>query len=335
MTIRIHAIERMSALVVTLSMGVAFAGCASEAEVSDDELEQQDALLGIDLDLKALKEKKAEKRADLLARQEEEKANPNRRVLTSKLWSEAGPNPEDILQNLSDCYLAAALGAVAHAQPEHLKKNLVPRYKTLDGAVSSDIDGYDVTLYDVSDDLYGPIGEKIEVENSLPLAADGTAKNNKLLFGRTRNGTFWFPLYERAFAYQKGGYDKIGAYGMASAALARISGHHARSGYIAPGRKEAVWKRLRTVEENHQPFVACNVLRKPLLPGMTDWHCNSLVGIEEKDGQRWVKMHNQRSPLFMPKETARVKENTASGVFYLSLDEFTQAFDYMTYTTGM
>lgn len=324
----------VSVVIMSLCLAAAGAGCASEQAPSELELEEQDALLAEELDQKELKEQKEKKRADLLAKQEEEKANPNRRVLIGKLWNSTGPVPDDVVQNMSDCYFAAGVASVAHMRPDHIQRNIVPRYKKVDGVETTELEGYNVTLGDISDEKLGRRDEVIEIEASLPLSEGGTAKNAKLLFGRGGNGTFWFPMIERAFAYQKGGYDKIGAYGMAGAALARVTGHRTRPGLVSLNRKEAVWKRLSNSVAEKQPLVACTVLRKPL-PGMTDKHCNGLVGVEEVEGQRWVKMYNSRRTLFMPTETARAKENTATGYLWLSLEEFTQAYDYMTYTVGM
>lgn len=309
--------------------GLPLAGCASDTTASEAELDAQDALMGGNLDLKNLKAEKERKRADLKAKEAEEAANPTRRTPITKLWNEPGPRPDDAVQNMSDCYFAAAVAAVAHAQPGFFKTTMLPKYEVVDGVQTTKIAGYGVTLFDTSDDLYGAIPEVIDIENTLPLAANG-----KLLFGYGGNGTFWFPVIERAFARQKGGYDKIGSYGMAGAALSRVTGQFSKAALLTKGRKDAAWRRVSDALNNHQPLVACNVLKDPL-PGMTSFHCNALVGSEEKDGERWVKMYNSRQKLYLPTKTKRAAENTVNGYYWVSIAEWVDAFDYIVYTTGL
>lgn len=322
----------LSSLSLLVGFAVLASGCATDSTVSDAELEDTDALLGLNLDLKALKAEKERKRADLLAKQAEEAANPNRRVLIKDLWRAEGPKPDDVVQNMSDCYFAAAAAAFAHARPDFLQFGIQPRFEIVDNKKTSNQLGYSVNTFEMADDgTYNTqVANTVEIENSLPLAANG-----KLLFGYGGNNTFWFPVIERAFAKDQGGYDKIGAYGMAGAALFRITGVHVDVGLIANWRTEANWRRIKAAEDNKQPLVTCNVIKTPLLPGMTSHHCNALVGYEEKDGERWVRMYNSRQKLYMPNANLRVKENTSNGYFWLSLKEWISAYDYMVYTTQM
>ncbi len=307
------------------------AGCATEVNAAGDIAQGDDALTLFGLDLTKLKEEKAKRRSELIAKQAEELANPTRRTKITKLWNSDGPKADDVVQNMSNCYFAAAAAAFAHARPEFVQFAIQPRYEIVNNRNTSNQLGYQVNTFGMAEDgsYNTQVAQTIDIENTLPLDERG-----RLLFGRGGNGTFWFPVLERAFARDHGGYDKIGAYGMADAALFRITGVHVTTGLVAKWRKEAAWRRVVAAEDHKQPFVACTVLKTPL-KGMSEHHCNALVGYEKKDGQRYIRMYNSRRSLFLPENNQRVSENTPNGYYWLTLDEFIGVFDVMSYTTEM
>jgi len=120
-------------------------------------------------------------------------------------YSGAGASPDDVKQGaLGDCYLLAALAAVARANP-----------KAIEDMISDKGDGtYDVTIY-VDTAWFGKKLEKrvINVKPTFP-SKDGKPVYAKQGGAGAGGPRLWAMLIEKAYAIHKGGYDDIeGGYG--------------------------------------------------------------------------------------------------------------------------
>jgi|GEM_PF-2599457 hypothetical protein len=112
------------------------------------------------------------------------------------------PQIGDITQGgAKDCYLAAALSALAKTNPGYLKK-----------LIKDNGDGtYDVTLFtDKKTGLLGLFGSErqsqvVKVTSSFPTNPDGTPA----FIQKGEDDAIWAMIIEKAFAQQQGGYDKI------------------------------------------------------------------------------------------------------------------------------
>jgi len=116
-------------------------------------------------------------------------------------------SPNDVAQGrIQDCYVIAAMMAVAGTDPQTIERLI----QTRDGI-------HHVTLYDRSGK------REFKFDDKFPVAASG-----KPLYAQTDpRGTgaeLWGALLERAIAEKAGGYDKIGHGGSAASAMVALTG---------------------------------------------------------------------------------------------------------------
>lgn len=129
-------------------------------------------------------------------------------------YSGAGASPSDVKQGgLGDCYLLAALAAVARANP-----------KAIENMIKDNGDGtYDVTIH-VDTAWWGKKLEKktIKVKPTFP-TKDGKPVYAKEGEGGPKGPRLWVMLIEKAYAIHKGGYDDIEG-GFGGPAMEAITG---------------------------------------------------------------------------------------------------------------
>jgi hypothetical protein len=125
------------------------------------------------------------------------------------------PSPADVKQGaLGDCYLLAALAAVARANPAAIR-----------AMIKENADGsFDVTLYkDVA--IIGTSLEKrvVHVTNTFPLDKNGDPLYAQKATGLSGKPALWVMIIEKAYAQREDGYDEIEE-GDAGKALQIITG---------------------------------------------------------------------------------------------------------------
>lgn len=127
----------------------------------------------------------------------------------------ATPSPADVVQGgIGDCYLLAAMAAVAKANPS-----------VIENMIKDNGDGtFDVTMYKDT----ALIGTKLEkrvvrVTNEFPLDKDGNPIYAKKATGLDGKVALWVMLIEKAYAQREGGYDEIES-GDGGAALQVLTG---------------------------------------------------------------------------------------------------------------
>ena len=162
--------------------------------------------------------------------------NPYEGVATDRderapLFDERGPNYDDPQQGvLGDCYLIAALSAVAQMDPGRIRRMISPLG---DGR-------YSVTFWVacVENGIYTFNPHQEIVTNEVPIstlgrdpAFSGTPRPAEDDSGRPATGQreLWVSLVERAYAQWRGGYREAGDGGLASVALAEITGTASRT----------------------------------------------------------------------------------------------------------
>jgi hypothetical protein len=128
----------------------------------------------------------------------------------------ATPSPADVKQGaIGDCYLLAALAAVAKANPS-----------IIEGMIKDNGDGtYDVSIYeDVA--WFGKDLKKktVKVTQTFPLDEKGDPIYAKKATGLDGKPALWVMLIEKAYAQLKGGYEDIGGGGDSGEALEAITG---------------------------------------------------------------------------------------------------------------
>ena len=149
-------------------------------------------------------------------------------ALTGPLWK-GDPRAEDVAQGyLNDCFVFAAMGAVAAANPAAIKRLFAP---ATDGAAA-----YQVTLH-----ARGTGGARaphaIAVDTRLPVGLAASQIPVYGLCGRdlsARDVPLWPALVEKALAASGGGYLKLDAGGFAGQAMEALTGEKSTSEVIAP-----------------------------------------------------------------------------------------------------
>ena len=144
---------------------------------------------------------------------------------TSTLWQGA-PKAADVAQGaLGDCYLNAAMGAVAAANPKAIMSLFSPQ--------AANQHSYTITL-NVSDGRGGFHKHPITVDTNLPTRAQDVQRNAPIytLMGKgmkQHDVPLWPALLEKAYAQMMGGYDVVGDKGgysdRAMEALTGVSSH--------------------------------------------------------------------------------------------------------------
>jgi hypothetical protein len=134
---------------------------------------------------------------------------------------EFGLDPSRVEQRfIGDCYLMAAMAAVARANPDAIRKLIKP----------AGPGKYAVSLYEHRWLLADPVHTEI-VDTTVPVGEDGKplyGTGELTIKGDTEaDRPLWPLLIEKAYAQWKGGYNKMGHGGYASEALETLTGHEA------------------------------------------------------------------------------------------------------------
>ncbi len=123
---------------------------------------------------------------------------------------------EDVKQGgLADCFFIAAMNAVGNANGEFLRDAIT--YDEATGLYTARF--YERTGFDPkkNEPIYRIHTEV--VDGYLPTRTDGA-----LAYARATGPSAWGPIYEKAYAQWKGGYDKLGAGGVSGEAMTALTG---------------------------------------------------------------------------------------------------------------
>jgi hypothetical protein len=213
---------------------------------------------------------------------------------------------DDPLQGqLGDCYFISSMAAVANSRPELLQK-----------AIKDNGNGtYTVTLWQHDDMDQAPRAVKITVDAKVP------EKYGAPEYVSTRSGKeLWPLLFEKAYAKWKGSYEDIEG-GMGANALSALTG--ARPGYFpvtSDMKTDTVWNKLKTACAKGGCVVADSTAFGEQVSGVIGDHTYTVLGVEEKNGQKLVKLRNpwgEREPSGDGKD---------DGIFTLPIEKFVKAY---------
>ncbi|MFO0601021.1 MAG: C2 family cysteine protease [Myxococcaceae bacterium] len=206
---------------------------------------------------------------------------------------------------VGDCYFISALSAVAKSHPEILQN-----------AVKANRDGtYTVTFYERNSpmDLAKPVqvtidGKFADRHGMLEYAA---ARETKEL---------WPMIFEKAYASWKGGFDAIEG-GMSATALEAITGKQGDFFPVTSDMKgDALFAQIKAACANKGAVVALSKTWDPSEQGVVADHAYTLLGVEEKNGQKFVQLRNpwgEREP---------GRDGRDDGIFSLPIDKFATSF---------
>ncbi|MBL8952319.1 MAG: hypothetical protein JNK82_16185 [Myxococcaceae bacterium] len=229
-----------------------------------------------------------------------------------------GPSADDVTQGaLGDCYLLASLAALAQTDPEAVRNMVRDNH---DGT-------FTVTFYErsVLDRLMGRFA-KVEVTVDADFYTNGSG--TPYYAKETPDGEKWVALVEKAYAQHWGGYDDIGGGGLLGGALSTLTGRPTDTLFF-PGlhSPDAVWATLTRAVDGKNPVAAGTLPefhKDTTGTGLAASHAYSVLGYEERDGQRWVILRNPHG------SGEGGDDGVNDGVFRLPLEDFVSHFSMLT-----
>ena len=235
-----------------------------------------------------------------------------------------GVSPKDVAQgSIGDCYLAAALGAIAASKPEAIEEAISkvgPRT-------------WSVRFYKR---IYGGkyAVQKVAVDADLPKKAAGSLAYAKGPHaGPARGRELWPSLVEKAFAKWKGGYDDIGGGGLPGRVMEALLGEEYDSTYTAWTPEDKLWQKILEVGKG-KPMSAYTHNDDKAYFDKKDKvvanHAYIVLGGEEEGGERTVRCRNPWSAgkeiQWKPRKAKYGKRAIWGADFELPLSEFKRIF---------
>jgi hypothetical protein len=213
---------------------------------------------------------------------------------------------DDAVQGqVGDCYLIAALASVAKTHPELLQK-----------AVQTNRDGtYTVTFHERKPGQEKPSPVQVTIDGAF------ANRSGRLEYAAARETKeLWPMIFEKAYASWKGGFDAIEG-GMSATALEALTG--AKPDFFAvtsDSKPEVLFGRIQEAVSGGGCVVALSKPWDPSERGVVADHAYTLLGVEEKNGQRFVSLRNpwgEREP---------GADGRDDGIFSMPLEKFMTSF---------
>ena len=199
-----------------------------------------------------------------------------------------GPKADDVRQGqIGDCYFPAALAAIARANPE-----------AITNMVKDNGDGTYTVTFKQKDWATGRSKDvPVKVDGDLYARSYGGA-----LYGHSSNSSdpkkmeLWFPLVEKAYAQWKGSFDTIGNGGVAGQVMAEVMGRPYSYENLSAANADRMFERIKTAAAAGKPMAAgtygTDQSARYTNTGVYANHAYSVLGVEEKNGEKFVKLRN-------------------------------------------
>jgi hypothetical protein len=225
-----------------------------------------------------------------------------------------GPNPADVRQGaIGNCYFPAALAAIAAQQPEALRDTIK---ENGDGT-------YTVKFYE-NGNRNRPV--EIKVDGDLYVRSWGGPIYGSSLGGSVEKDKMelWYPLIEKAYAQWKGSYDAIGNGGSAGRVMSEVLGRSQGYEWVSPSNANRVYERIKADIARGVPVAAGThgSDRASLYTntGVYANHAYSVLGVEEKNGEKFVKLRNPWG------QSEYGNDGKNDGFFSIPLSKFTELY---------
>ena len=213
---------------------------------------------------------------------------------------------DDAMQGqVGDCYFISALASVAKSHPEILAN-----------AVKTNRDGtYTVTFFEKK-----PGATQL---SPVPVTIDGNFANRhgRLEYAAARETKeLWPMIFEKAYAQWKGGFGAIEG-GMSATALEALTG--AKPGFFpvtSESKPDVLFAQIKDALAGNGCVVALSKPWDPGEPGVVADHAYTLLGVEEKNGQKFVQLRNP----WGEKEPGH--DGKDDGLFSIPLDKFMSSY---------
>jgi len=237
-----------------------------------------------------------------------------------------GAKPEDVKQGqIGNCYFPAAMAALAKSDPDAIQRMIKSNgdgtytvtFKEMDYAtgrfknVDVKVDG-DLYVRSYGAPLYGSSN------------GDGSAERMEL----------WYPLIEKAYAAWHGSYNDIGDGGFSSDVLQAVLGRPGRDMTVstAPTTMERTWAQIKRGVDASWPIAAgthgSSTDGLYTNTGVYADHAYSVIGYEERNGERYVQLRNPWG------ESEPAGNGANDGVFSLKLADFARLYQTLMWAEG-
>lgn len=235
-------------------------------------------------------------------------------VLGGQLYVD-GLSYADVTQGESgDCYFLSSVAAVAADDPAALTKALTDNGNGT----------YTVRFFEKSHGQAKPVF--VTVDGQLPLA-DGQAPDYA---SGSNPKELWAPIFEKAYAKWKGGYENIGEGGQAGDALYALTG--TSSSYVEDlhhANPDATWRRMLAATAAKQPMVAGTDAQndQPIkyeAQGLVDDHAYTVLSAQEEHGERTVTLRNPWGQTGFKGDLH--PHDADDGVFTMKFDDFQKLY---------
>ena len=237
-----------------------------------------------------------------------------------------GVKAEDVKQGqIGNCYFPAAMAALAKTDPDAIQR-----------MIKSNGDGTYTVTFKEMDYATGRFKDvAVKVDGDLYVRSYGAP-----LYGSSSGDTsadrmeLWFPLIEKAYAAWHGSYNDIGNGGFSSDVLQAVLGKEGRDMTVStsPSTVERTWTQIKRGVDNKWPVAAGTHgdSQEALYTntGVYADHAYSVIGYEERGGERYVQLRN-------PWGESEPSGNGANdGVFLLKLSDFSKLYQTLMWAEG-
>ncbi len=224
------------------------------------------------------------------------------------------PTPADVRQGaIGNCYFPAALAAVAHTNPAAVKDMIK---QNPDGS-------YTVRFYE-NGNKSRPV--EVKVDGDLYVRSFGGPIYGGSLGGPTTKDQMelWYPLIEKAYAQWKGSYDTIGNGGSAGRVMSEVLGRSQSYEWVSAGSEQRLFDRIQRDLARGVPVAAgthgSDQAARYTNTGVYANHAYSVLGVEEKNGEKFVKLRNPWG------QSEYGNDGKNDGFFSLPLSKFTELY---------
>jgi hypothetical protein len=226
------------------------------------------------------------------------------------------PKADDVRQGaIGNCYFPAALASVASARPDIIKN-----------MIKDNGDGTYTVKF--TPNSYGGASRPVEikVDGDLYARSYGGPIYGSSLGGSTAADKMelWYPLIEKAYAQWKGSYDTIGNGGVAGTVMSEVMGKGYKYENISASNKDRIYEMIKTAAANKQPMAAGTYgtedAAKYTNTGVYANHAYSVLGVEEDNGTKYVKIRNPWG------QSEHGSDGKNDGFFRMELSKFAELY---------
>ncbi len=226
------------------------------------------------------------------------------------------PKADDVRQGaIGNCYFPAAMASVAATRPDIIKN-----------MIKDNGDGTYTVKF--TPNSYGGASRPVEikVDGDLYARSYGGPIYGSSLGGSTAPDKMelWYPLIEKAYAQWKGSYDTIGNGGVAGQVMSEVMGKGYKYENISAANKDRIYEMIKTASANKQPMAAGTYgtedAAKYTNTGVYANHAYSVLGVEEENGTKYVKIRNPWG------QSEHGSDGKNDGFFRMELGKFAELY---------